>query len=135
MKKLSDLGSDSSYKADINMSPLIDMVFLLLIFFMVTTVFVEETGIEVNKPSASSASDLEKKSILIAVSKDGKIVYAGQEMSLNSVRGLVSRLLQDKNQPVIIIADKDASAGLLVDVIDECKLAGAKQVNIGAEME
>ena len=73
MKKLSDLGSDSSYKADINMSPLIDMVFLLLIFFMVTTVFVEETGIEVNKPSASSASDLEKKSILIAVSKDGKI--------------------------------------------------------------
>ena len=135
MKKLADINNDSSYKADINMSPLIDMVFLLLIFFMVTTVFVEETGIEVNKPSASSATDLEKKSILLAVSSDGKIVYAGQEMSLNSVRGLVSRLLQDKHQPVIIIADKNASAGLLVDVIDECKLAGAKQVNIGAEVE
>ena len=111
------------------------MTFLLWIFFMVTTVFVEETGIDVTKPSAASASELEKKSIMIAVSADGKIVYGGQEMSLNSVRGLVSRLLQDKDQPVIIIADKNARAGLLVDVIDECKLAGAKRVNIGAELE
>ena len=62
---------------EINISPLIDMVFILLIFFIVTTVFVEETGVEVNKPQASSAQDLEKNSILIAITANGKVVYGG----------------------------------------------------------
>ena len=120
---------------EINLSPLIDMVFLLLIFFIVTTVFVEETGIEVQKPKAASAQSLERNSILLAVTAHGQIVYGGREIGLNGLRGLISRLLRDKEMPVIIIADESSRSGVLVDVIDECKLAGAKQVSIAAERE
>ena len=70
-----------SQKADeINVSPLIDIVFILLIFFIVTTVFVEETGVDVQRPEAASANELEKNSILIAITADGQIVYGGNEI-------------------------------------------------------
>jgi len=120
---------------EINIAPLVDMVFLLLIFFIVTTVFVEETGVEVQKPVAASAQSLEKKSILLALTPDGRVVYGGREVRLNELRGLVSRMLREQEMPVIILADENSRSGVLVDVIDECKLAGAKQVSIAAERE
>ena len=135
MKTLGQIQSSSDANADINMSPLIDMVFLLLIFFMVTTVFVEETGVDVQKPKAASAEQLEKNSILIAITSDGKVVYGSRTIGVNGVRGLVSRLLQAREMPVILLTDQAASAGLVVDVIDECKLGGAKQVSIAANRE
>ncbi|OGV65002.1 MAG: biopolymer transporter ExbD [Lentisphaerae bacterium RIFOXYA12_64_32] len=121
--------------AEINMAPLIDMVFLLLIFFMVTSVFVEETGVEVQKPVAASAGDLERSSVLIALTQDGKVVYGGREIGVNGVRGTVARLLQNRDLPVILIADENSRSGLVVDVIDECKLAGAKRVSLAANRE
>ena len=127
--------SKSSETAEINMSPLIDMVFLLLIFFVVTTTFIEETGVDVQKPMAASAKSLEKKSILIAVTREGKVIYGGREVGLNGVRSMVSRLLKKQQMPVIILADEASRSGILVDVIDECKLAGARQVSIAAERE
>ena len=127
--------SKSSETVEINMSPLIDMVFLLLIFFVVTTTFIEETGVEVQKPMAASAKSLEKKSILIAVTREGKVIYGGREVGLNGVRSLVSRLLKKQQMPVIILADEVSRSGIVVDVIDECKLAGARQVSIAAERE
>jgi biopolymer transport protein ExbD len=117
------------------MSPLIDCVFLLLIFFIVTTVFVEETGIEIQKPQAASAQDLEKQSILIALTKEGRVMYGGRDIGLTGIRGVVARLLREKDAPVIILADADARTAPLVDVIDECKLAGARQVSIAASRE
>ena len=125
----------SNDNPEINISPLVDMVFLLLIFFIVTTVFVEETGIEVQKPKAASAQTLEKKSILLALTAEGRIVYGGREVRLSGLRGLVSRLLREQEMPVIILADEQSRSGVLVDVIDECKLAGAKQVSIAAQRE
>ena len=89
---------------EINISPLIDMVFILLIFFIVTTVFVEETGVEVNKPQASSAQDLEKNSILIAITANGKVVYGGREIGPTGVRSTVKRLSQKEKMPVIVQA-------------------------------
>jgi biopolymer transport protein ExbD len=115
---------------EINISPLIDMVFILLIFFIVTTVFVEETGVEVNKPQASSATDLEKNSILIAITAEGKVVYGGREIGPTGVRSTVRRLVQREPMPVIIQADKAVRTELLVRVIDEAKLAGASVVNL-----
>ena len=129
------LDSSESGGVSINMSPLIDCVFLLLIFFVVTTVFVEETGIDVQKPRAASAEDLEKSSMLIALTSEGNIVYGGRQVSLNSVRGMVAQQMKKKEVPVIIIADEKSRSGMLVDLIDECKLAGAKQVSIAAERE
>lgn len=121
--------------SQINIAPLIDMVFILLIFFVVTTVFVEETGVEVQRPSAVSAQSLEKNSILIAITRDGRIVYGGQERSLNGVRAIVAREVALRQMPVILLVDKSARSGALVDVIDECKLAGAKNVSIAARRE
>lgn len=118
---------------EINVSPLIDMVFILLIFFIVTTVFVEETGTEVDKPQAMSAQALEQNSILIAITAKGQVVYGGQEIGVGGVRPLVSRLCRDEALPVILEVDKRANAGLLVRVIDEAKLGKAKNVSIAAD--
>jgi len=131
MKRVA-LSEQAERGVDINMSPLIDCVFLLLIFFIVTTVFVEETGVEVQKPQAASAQDIDKNSIMIALTADGKVVFGGREIGVNGVRGVVARQLREKESPVIILADGDARTSPLVDVIDECKLAGAKQVSIAA---
>ncbi|MFP4282604.1 MAG: ExbD/TolR family protein [Opitutales bacterium] len=119
---------------EINISPLIDMVFILLIFFIVTTVFVEETGVEVTKPQAASQVQLEKNSILIAITANNNVVYGGREIGISGVRGIVKRLVQeDANMPVIIQADENVPTRLLVRVIDEAKLAGARSVNISTE--
>ena len=135
MKSLGQIQVETSESAEINMSPLVDMIFLLLIFFMVTTVFVEETGVDIQKPKAASAEQLDKNSIMIAVTHEGKVVYGGRAIGVNGVRGLVSRLLQTREMPVILLADQAAHAGVVVDIIDECKLAGAKQVSIAANRE
>lgn len=117
----------------VDMSPLMDCVFILLIFFIVTTVFVEETGVEVDKPQAASASQLEKTSILIAITENGTIVYGGGEIGITGVQPLVKRLLRSDTGdeiPVIIQADKASKTETLVRVIDECKLAGAQKVSL-----
>jgi biopolymer transport protein ExbD len=132
MKRLSSIPVETSENVDINLSPLIDMVFLLLIFFMVTAVFVEETGVEVQKPKAISAVQLEKQSILLAVTRDGRVMYGGRSIGLNGVRGLVARLLESQKMPVVIVADEVSRTGIVVQVLDQCKLAGARQVSIAA---
>ena len=114
----------------IDMSPLIDCVFILLIFFIVTTVFIEETGIEVDKPQAAAAARLEKTSILIALTGKGEIVYGGREIGIGGVQPLIKRMLQQEAIPVIIQADAISQSGLLVRIIDEAKLAGATKVSL-----
>ena len=114
----------------IDISPLIDCVFILLIFFIVTTVFLEETGVEVNRPQAASAISLEKNSILIAVTVGGEVVYGGREIGISGVRPLVKRMIQKEDMPVIVQADTEVPAGLFVRVIDEAKLAGAHKVSV-----
>ena len=114
----------------IDISPLIDCVFILLIFFIVTTTFVEETGIEVDKPQAASSQQLEKNSILIAVTNDGNIVYGGNNIGIAGVRPLVKRMTQNEDLPVIVQADSQALAQQLIRVIDEAKLGGANKVSV-----
>jgi len=130
MGRFRETTADDSDEGAIDMSPLIDCVFILLIFFIVTTTFVEETGVSVDKPQAASASNLEKTSILLALTEKGDIVYAGRSIGLGGVRALVKRLTSAENLPVIIQADRKAPAGLLVGIIDESKLAGAEKVSI-----
>jgi len=120
--------TESEEISDINVSPLIDMVFILLIFFIVTTVFVEETGVDVDKPKAASAVSLDKNSILLAVTEDGQVVYGGRQIGVNGVRAMVRRLTQQEPMPVIIQVDKGASAGLVVRVLDEAKMGGGENV-------
>ncbi len=126
------MGEDDGAEGGIDMSPLIDCVFILLIFFVVTTVFVEETGVEVDKPQAASAAQLEKTSILLAITAKGEVVYGGREVGVGGVRGIVKRLTQKEDIPVIIQADQASSSGLLVRVIDEAKMAGAMKVSLAS---
>src|SRR5688572_33364632 len=102
MGRFSQSSQDDGADAGIDMSPLIDCVFILLIFFIVTTVFVEETGVEVDKPQAASSVQLEKQSILIALTASGQVVYDGRDVGIAGVQAIVRRILQREETPVII---------------------------------
>ena len=132
MGRFHQMTADDGGETGIDISPLIDCVFILLIFFIVTTTFVEETGVEVDKPQAASSVQLEKTSILIALTEKGEVVYGGREIGISGVQPLVKRMLQKEDVPVVIQADKSSQSGLLVRVIDEAKLAGAEKVSLSA---
>jgi len=132
MSRFREASDESEGEQGIDISPLIDIVFILLIFFIVATTFVEETGVDVDKPQAASARQLEKNSILIALTNEGNVVYGGREIGVSGVRPLVERMLRKEEVPVIIQADKDARTGQLVRIIDEAKRAGAKVVSLAS---
>jgi biopolymer transport protein ExbD len=132
MGRFREMAAEDGGEVGIDLGPLIDCVFILLIFFIVTTTFVEETGVEVDKPLAASSVRLEKTSVLLALTEKGEVVYGGREIGLSGVRQLVKRMLQKEDIPVIIQADAAAPSGLLVRVIDEAKLGGAKKVSLAA---
>ena len=128
------LSDDSDEEVHIDLSSMIDCIFILLIFFIVSTVFVEETGVTVNKPDVGGASSLESNSILLAITSQGKVVYGGREVGIAGIRSIVKRLTQSNaDMPTIIQADKTVPTDLLVKVIDEAKLGGAKAVSISTE--
>ncbi len=126
---LSRSGMDDEEEVAIDLSPMIDCVFILLIFFIVTTVFVEESGVEVVKPQANSSEKLEKNSILIAITEEGKVVYGGRDVGATGVRNVVKQLLNEEDMPVIIQADRNAEHGIFRSVYTEAKLAGAKRIS------
>lgn len=115
------------------MAPLIDLVFLLLIFFMVTTSFVKETGVDVQRPQASTATLKEAGNILVGVSSEGKIFLESKEIDVRSVRAHVERSLAENPEgAVVIVADKESNTGVVIQVMDQCRLAGAENVSIAA---
>jgi biopolymer transport protein ExbD len=126
------LTDESEEPVNIDLSPMIDCVFILLIFFIVSTVFVEETGVTVNKPDVSSAaSALEKNSILLAVTADDKVFYGGDSIGLQGIIGKIKPLLiETPDMPVIIQGDKDASHGTVQQVHGQAILAGAMKDKI-----
>lgn len=122
--------------ADINIAPLIDLIFLLLIFFMVTTSFVRETGINIQRPVAYTAKLKEKGNILIGVSADGRIFMERKQIDIRTVRAHVERCLAENPEgAVIIVADKASQTGIVIRVMDQCRLAGAKNVSVAASKE
>jgi biopolymer transport protein ExbD len=118
----------------IDLSPLLDVVFILLIFFIVTSVFVKETGVEVDKPQAVSAKRLENTVIMLAITSKGDVVYDSTSIGVAGVRNTISQLLKVRDRAVVIQADKQVMTELLVEVIDEAKLAGASSVNIATAL-
>ena len=126
--------AEENGEAGIDMSPLIDCIFILLIFFIVTTVFVEETGVEVDKPQAASSVQLEKISIFFALTDKGQVIHSERDVGIGAVQGIVKRVLQQEpDTPVIIQADAAAETGMLVRIIDEAKLAGAETVSVATK--
>jgi|TARA_B100000700_G_scaffold330747_1_gene458778 biopolymer transport protein ExbD len=114
----------------IDLSPLLDVVFILLIFFIVTTVFVRESGVDVNKPQAVSTQELERNVIIIAITHHGEVMYDSNNIGVVGVRSTISQLIRQQSKPVVIQADKRVSTDLLVKVLDQAKIAGADHVSI-----
>jgi biopolymer transport protein ExbD len=126
---------DQERSTGIDMAPLIDMVFILLIFFIVTTAFVNETGVDVNKPEAVSAQRIENDLILIAITPAGDVWYDRNNIGVAGVRSTVEALLLSDERPVVIQADRLVTTDLLVRVMDEAKLGGAKSLSISTTIE
>jgi len=125
---------DEDAQHGINLSPLIDVVFILLIFFIVTTVFVRETGVDVDKPQAVSTELLQNELILIAITSNGEVFYDRSNIGIAGVRPTVASLLQIQERPVVIQADRSVTTDLLVRVMDEAKLAGAESLSIATTL-
>ncbi|MDF1588504.1 MAG: biopolymer transporter ExbD [Gammaproteobacteria bacterium] len=122
--------------AEVNMTPLIDMVFILLIFFIVTTSFVKETGVDISRPSAKTAVQKELANILIAIKPNGEVWMDGRQIEQRAVRANVERMhAENPEGSVIILADKEAKTGLLIEVMDQARLAGVANVSIAAERD
>jgi biopolymer transport protein ExbD len=120
-------------EAAIDMTPMLDIVFIMLIFFIVTTVFVKEAGIEVNKPDASRAILHKNANIFIAVTEDGDVWLDKRQVSADSVRANIERLLTEQPTDYVIIqADVKAKHGLVVEIMDAVKAAGVDRVSVAA---
>jgi len=136
MRKLS-LGMDrKSEEVELNMSPLIDMIFILLIFFLVTTTFVKESGVDVDRPIAVSAESKEETNIVIGVTKEGMVWIEGQPIDIRSVRSRMERFIHENpDGNVVITADKDSLFGVAIEVFDQVKLANIRNVVVAATKE
>lgn len=120
---------------ELNIAPLIDMVFILLIFFLVTTSFVKETGVDINRPTAATAVAREDVTILVGLTNDNRIFIDNREVDVRAVRINVERALAEKPEgSVVIMADKNSQTGMAISVMDECRLAGAKNVSLAASL-
>ncbi len=125
-----------SEAAEINMGPLIDMVFILLIFFVVTTNFNRQTGVDVSKPKAQTAMSQGAKTILIGVTREGTIHVYGRQVTPERLNALIKQeVIRNPQTSVVIVADENAAIGRAVEVMDQAAQAGAEKVSIAADKE
>ena len=122
-----------SEETGIDLAPMLDFVMNLLIFFIITTSFVKETGIQVDRPLAATAVHEDTGNILIAIRQNGEVWMDRKMVDMREVRPIIERLhIERPDDSVVVIADKQAAAGLLAQVMDQVKSAGIKDVAIGA---
>lgn len=122
--------------SQIDMGPLIDMVFILLIFFIITTNFNRQTGIDVTKPKAATASSSKARVVMVGITPEGTIHVFGRQVSPERLLAIVkTEVTKDAETSVIIVADEKAPIGKAVQIMDQCSLAGARQVSIAADQE
>ena len=121
---------------NIDVSPLIDMVFILLIFFMVTTTFVKDMKLDLNRPSAASASKASSKVLRVYIDKDNEIYIDNQPVKLWAVQSKLRDLLRGSDEKsVLVISDTSIPVERLIDVVDECRMSGAKDVAVSTTKE
>ncbi len=119
---------------EINLTPMLDVVFIMLIFFIVTATFIKEAGIQVDRPDTVTAEFQEDASILIAISSEDEIWIDRKEREPRAVRGVIERLHSENPKGSIVIqADEDSTHEMLVIVLEAAKAAGVKNVAIAAD--
>ena len=122
-------------ESEINITPMLDIVFIMLIIFIVTTSFVKEISIDVNRPTKSPIKEQKKSDVIsVRILDSGQILIQERLISLDAVRANIESSLALKPQAsVVVVSDRDADAGLLVRVIDQSRLAGASSVSLAAQ--
>jgi biopolymer transport protein ExbD len=122
-------------EAEINLTPMLDVVFIMLIFFIVTASFVKESGIDISRPDAATATVKERGNILIAITDSGQIWIDRRQVDIRSVRANIERLHAENPQGAVVIqADKNSKNGLLVQVMDAARRANVFNVSIAANV-
>jgi biopolymer transport protein ExbD len=118
---------------EINLTPMLDVVFIMLIFFIVTASFIKEAGIDVDRPDAPSADSQDDAAILIAISANDEIWIDRRETEPNAVRGMIERLhAENPKGSIVIQADEESTHEVLVIVMEAAKQAGVSNVAIAA---
>ena len=121
-------------EAEVNLTPMLDVVFIMLIFFIVTASFVKEAGVEVNRQQASTAEPKDSANLFIAITKNDQIWIDRRIVDVRSVRANIERLHAESPEGAVVVqADKDSKNGLLVQVLDAAKAAGVDNVSLAAD--
>jgi len=117
----------------IDLTPMLDVIFIMLIFFIVTTTFVRESGIKINRPAAKTAVQQDQANILVAISPEGEIWVDKKRVDIRSLRAVIQKLKSENPEAAVIVqADRDARAGLMVQAMDQARLAGVRDVSVAA---
>ena len=119
----------------VDLTPMLDVVFIMLIFFIVTASFVKESGVDVNRPNAVTAERNERGNILVAITADDQIWIDRRQVDPRAVRAHIERMHAENPQGAVVIqADENSKNGLLVQVMDAAKLAGVANISLAAEV-
>lgn len=116
---------------EVNLTPMLDVVFIMLIFFIVTTSFIKESGVEIERPESSAASPRPDAQVLVAVTPEGAVWVDGRPVDLHRVGQTVADIVTGEGS-VVIQADRDATTGVLIEVMDRLQSAGVDQVAVAA---
>ena len=122
-------------ESEINITPMLDIVFIMLIFFIVTRSFVKEISIDVNRPTNSPIKEQKKSEVVsVRISAEGQIFVQDRLITLDAVRANIESNLALKPQAtVVVVSDREADAGFLVKVMDQSRLAGARNLSLAAQ--
>jgi biopolymer transport protein ExbD len=133
MRKKNSLGHEEESE-EINLTPMLDVVFIMLIFFIVTATFIKEAGIQVDRPDTTTADMQDDASILIAISASDEVWIDRKEREPQAIRGIIERLhAENPKGSIVIQADEESTNEKLVMVLEAAKAAGVKNVSIAAE--
>ena len=134
MRRLTSRTTAEEEESEINITPMLDVVFIMLIFFIVTATFVKEAGIDVNRPDAATAVKQEKANILIAISANNEVWIDRRQVDIRAVRPIIERMQAENPQgSVVIQADKESKTDTLIKVMDAARSAGVSNVAIAAQ--
>ena len=135
MRRRRSSGMDE--EAEVDLTPMLDVVFIMLIFFIVTASFIKEVGLELNRPDSgeSAKTVTENENILIQITNDGLIFIDRRNVDIRAVRANIERLHAERPNGQVVVAPGSASAnGLLVEVMDQARLAGVQDISLAAEV-
>jgi biopolymer transport protein ExbD len=125
------LSANSGETSEVNLTPMLDVVFIMLIFFIVTTSFIKESGVEINRPESRDATPRPNAQVMVALTPEGSVWVDGDVVDIHRLGDVVGEMVIDGGG-VVIQADRDATTGLLVDVMDRLRDVGVEDIAVAA---